>query len=42
MLLVIKGKWLEVIAHMTEFEFLDLSYPKQIHIFILIRIHGKF
>jgi hypothetical protein len=42
MLLTIEGKWLEVIAHMIEFEFLDLPCPKQIQLFILIHIHGKF
>jgi hypothetical protein len=41
-LLTIEGKWLEVIAHMTKFEFLDLPCPKQIQLFILICIHGKF
>jgi hypothetical protein len=41
-LLTIEGKWLEAIMHMTAFEFLDLLCPKQIQLFILIRIHGKF
>jgi hypothetical protein len=40
MLLIIEGKWLEVIVHMTKFEFLDLFHPKQV--LISICIHGKF
>ncbi len=42
MLLIIDGKWLEPIVHMTKFEFLNLIRPKQIQFFILIRIHDKF
>ncbi len=41
-LLTIEGKWLEAIMHMTASKFLDLLCPKQIQLFILIRIHGKF
>ncbi len=42
MLLTIEGKGLEVIMHMTEFEFLDLLHPKQVKFIISIIIHGKF
>jgi len=41
-LLTIEGIWLEAIMHMMASEFLDLLCPKQIQLFILIRIHGKF
>jgi hypothetical protein len=41
-LLTIEGKWFEAIVHMTKFEFLDLPHPKQIKLFISIRIRGKF
>jgi len=41
-LLTIKCKWLEAIVHMTESQFLDLPRPKQVQLFISIRIHGKF
>jgi hypothetical protein len=41
-LLTIEGKWLEAIVHMKEFEFLDLSHPKQVQLLISINIHGKF
>ncbi len=41
-LLTIKCKWLEAIVHVTQFEFLDLLHPKQVQLFISIRIHGKF
>jgi hypothetical protein len=41
-LLIIEGKWVEVIVHMKEFEFLDLPCPKQVQLFISIHIHGKF
>jgi hypothetical protein len=41
-LLTIEGKWFETIVHMTESEFLDLPCPKQVQLFISIRIHGKF
>jgi hypothetical protein len=41
-LLTIEGKWLEIIVHMTEFEFVDLPCLKQIQLLISIRIHGKF
>jgi len=40
-LLTIKGKWLEAIVHMTEFEFLDLPHPKQVQHLNSIRIYGK-
>jgi hypothetical protein len=42
MLLIIEGKWLEAIVHMTKFEFLDLPHPKQVQFLISICIHGKF
>ncbi len=29
-LLIIEDKWLQVIVHMIEFEFLDLLHPKQV------------
>jgi len=41
-LLTIEGKWFEAIVHMTKSKFLDLPHPKQIQLFISIRIHGKF
>jgi hypothetical protein len=41
MLLTIKGKWLEIIVHMTEFEFLDLLHQKQVQFLILICIHER-
>jgi hypothetical protein len=40
--LTIEGKWLEAIVHMKKSEFLDLPCPKQVQLFISIRIHGKF
>ncbi len=42
MLLIIKGKWLEAIVHMTKSKFLHLPCPKQIQLVISIHIHGKF
>jgi hypothetical protein len=41
-LLTIEGKWLEAIVHMTKSEFLNLLCPKQVQLFISIRIYGKF
>jgi len=41
-ILIIEGKWLEAILHMTKYEFLDLPYPKQVQLLISICIHGKF
>jgi hypothetical protein len=41
-LLIIKGKWLEAIVHMIEFEFLDLFHLKQVQLLISIHIYGKF
>jgi hypothetical protein len=38
-LLIIKGKWLEAIVHMTISEFLDLPRPKQIQLLISIIYH---
>ncbi len=40
-LLTIKGKWLEVIMHVTKSEFLDFLHSKQVQLFISICIHGK-
>jgi len=42
MLWTIKGKCLETIVHMKEFEFLNLPRPKQVQLLISICIHGKF
>jgi hypothetical protein len=39
-LLIIEGKWLEAIMHMTESEFLYLNHPKQVQLFISICIHS--
>jgi hypothetical protein len=41
-LLIIEGKWLEVIVYLTKSKFLDLPHPKQIQLLILIHIHDKF
>jgi hypothetical protein len=41
-LLIIEGKWLEVIMHMSKFEFMDLPCPKQVQLLISIGIQGKF
>jgi hypothetical protein len=40
--LTIKGKWLEAIAHMTKFEFLNLAHPKQVQPLVSIRVCCKF
>jgi len=40
-LLTIEGKWLEVLVHMTKFEFLNLAHSKQVQLFISIRVCGK-
>jgi hypothetical protein len=40
--LAIKGKWLEAIVHMTNFEFLNLVRPKQVQLLISIHVCGKF
>jgi hypothetical protein len=41
-LLTIEGKWLEVVVHMIEFEFLNLTRPKQIQFLVSIHVYGKF
>ncbi len=41
-LLTIEGKWLEVIMHIAESQFLNLRCSKQIQLIISIPIHGKF
>ncbi len=41
-LLTIKGKWLEAVVHMIEFEFLNLAHSKQVQLLISIRVCGKF
>ncbi len=41
-LLIIEGKWLEAIVHMTKSKFLDIPCPKQVQFLISIDIHGKF
>jgi hypothetical protein len=38
-LLTIEGKWLEVIVHMIESEFMDLLHPKQVQLLISIIHH---
>jgi mRNA-degrading endonuclease HigB of HigAB toxin-antitoxin module len=35
-LLTIEGNWLEIIAHMIEFEFLNLAHLKQVQLLISI------
>jgi hypothetical protein len=41
-ILIIEGKWLEKIVHMTEFEFLNLVHPKQVQFLISFCVCGKF
>jgi hypothetical protein len=41
-LFTIEGKWLEVIVHITKFEFLNLAHSKQVQLFISICVCGKF
>jgi hypothetical protein len=41
-LLTIKGKWLEAIVHMIEFEFLNLAHLKQVQLLISICVCSKF
>jgi hypothetical protein len=41
-LLTIEGKWLEVVVHMIEFEFLNLTHPKKIQFLVSIHVCGKF
>jgi hypothetical protein len=40
-LLTTKGKWLEVVVHMIEFEILNLFCPKQVQLFVSICVCGK-
>ncbi len=40
--MTIKGKWLEAVVHMIEFEILNLFCPKQIQFLISIHVCGKF
>jgi uncharacterized protein YlzI (FlbEa/FlbD family) len=42
MLLIIEGKWLQAIVHMTKSEILNLPPPKQIQLLVSIHIHGNF
>jgi hypothetical protein len=41
-LLTIEGKWLEVVVHMIESKFLDLSLPKQVQLLISISFMVNF
>jgi len=40
-LLTTKGKWLEAVVHIIEFEILNLFCPKQVQLFISICVCGK-